>query len=162
MPGKMIYYQQLAEAVTRQIAGDPQEWARFLTTAARLYKYPYHEQLLIYAQRPDATACAGYDLWNNTMHRYVRRGSKGNIIKKFGEMTDSGLSSKGITIKTLPVAENKNSPDSAKMFGEMKRFLSARQYGDTGNQQPRRSGAGRTYRKQPHALHTRLLDVRHP
>ena len=77
MPGKMIYYQQLAEAVTRQIAGDAQEWARFLTTAARLYKYPYHEQLLIYAQRPDATACAGYDLWNNTMHRYVRRGSKG-------------------------------------------------------------------------------------
>ena len=77
MPGKMIYYQQLAEAVTRQIAGDAQEWTRFLTTAARLYKYPYHEQLLIYAQRPDATACAGYDLWNNTMHRYVRRGSKG-------------------------------------------------------------------------------------
>ena len=59
MPGKMIYYQQLAEAVTHQIAGDAQEWARFLTTAARLYKYPYHEQLLIYAQRPDATACAG-------------------------------------------------------------------------------------------------------
>ena len=77
MPGKMIYYQQLAEAMTHQIAGNPQEWARFLTTAARLYKYPYHEQLLIYAQRPDATACAGYDLWNNTMHRYVRRGSKG-------------------------------------------------------------------------------------
>ena len=77
MPGKMIYYQQLAEAMTRQIASSPQEWARFLTTAARLYKYPYHEQLLIYAQRPDATACAGYDLWNNTMHRYVRRGSKG-------------------------------------------------------------------------------------
>lgn len=73
----MIYYQQLAEAMTRQIAGDSQEWAQFLTMAARLYKYPYHEQLLIYAQRPDATACAGYDLWNNTMHRYVRRGSKG-------------------------------------------------------------------------------------
>ena len=77
MPGKMIYYQQLAETMARQIAGDAQEWARFLTTAARLYKYPYHEQLLIYAQRPDATACAGYDLWNNTMRRYVRRGSKG-------------------------------------------------------------------------------------
>ena len=56
MPGKMIYYQQLAETMARQIAGDAQEWARFLTTAARLYKYPYHEQLLIYAQRPDATA----------------------------------------------------------------------------------------------------------
>ena len=87
MPGKMIYYQQLAETMARQIAGDAQEWARFLTTAARLYKYPYHEQLLIYAQRPDATACAGYDLWNNTMRRYVRRGSKGihcSVLQRTG------------------------------------------------------------------------------
>ncbi len=49
----------------------------FLTTAARLYKYPFHEQMMIYAQRPDATACAEYDLWNEKMGRYVRRGSKG-------------------------------------------------------------------------------------
>ncbi len=49
----------------------------FLTTASRLYKYPFHEQLMIYAQRPDATACAEYDLWNEKMGRYVRRGSKG-------------------------------------------------------------------------------------
>ena len=87
MPGKMIYYQQLAEAMTRQIAGDAQEWARFLTTAARLYKYPYHEQLLIYAQRPDATACAGYDLWNNTMHRYVRlavRELRCSVLRRMG------------------------------------------------------------------------------
>ena len=57
--------------------GSWQEWAGFLTTAARLYKYPFHEQLMIYAQRPDATACAEYDLWNDRMGRYVRRGSKG-------------------------------------------------------------------------------------
>lgn len=49
----------------------------FLTTAGRLYKYPYHEQLMIHAQRPDATACAEYDLWNDKMNRYVKRGSKG-------------------------------------------------------------------------------------
>ncbi len=53
------------------------EWTAFLTTAARLYKYPFHEQMMIYAQRPDATACAEYDLWNEKMGRYVRRGSKG-------------------------------------------------------------------------------------
>ena len=49
----------------------------FLTTAARRYRYPYNEQLMIFAQRPDATACAEYDLWNKQMRRYVRRGSKG-------------------------------------------------------------------------------------
>ena len=60
-----------------QLTGSWQEWTGFLTTAARLYKYPFHEQMMIYAQRPDATACAEYDLWNNRMGRYVRRGSKG-------------------------------------------------------------------------------------
>ena len=57
--------------------GSWKEWTAFLTTAARLYKYPFHEQMMIYAQRPDATACAEYDLWNEKMGRYVRRGSKG-------------------------------------------------------------------------------------
>ena len=60
-----------------QLTGSWQEWAGFLTTASRLYKYPFHEQLMIYAQRPDAIACAEYDLWNEKMGRYVRRGSKG-------------------------------------------------------------------------------------
>ena len=77
MPTKAEMYAQMAEKVAVQLTGSWQEWAGFLTTAARLYKYPYHEQLMIYAQRPDATACAEYDLWNDRMGRYVRRGSKG-------------------------------------------------------------------------------------
>ena len=77
MPTKAEMYAQMAEKVVVQLTGSWQEWAGFLTTAARLYKYPFHEQLMIYAQRPDATACAEYDLWNNRMGRYVRRGSKG-------------------------------------------------------------------------------------
>ena len=77
MPTKAEMYAQMAEKVAVQLTGSWQEWAGFLTNAARLYKYPFHEQLMIYAQRPDATACAEYDLWNNRMGRYVRRGSKG-------------------------------------------------------------------------------------
>lgn len=70
-------YAKLADDTAAQITGSYQEWTAFLTTAARLYKYPYSEQLMIYAQRPEATACAEYDLWNKRMGRYVRRGSKG-------------------------------------------------------------------------------------
>ena len=77
MPTKAEMYAQMADHAARQLTGSWQEWAAFLTTAARLYKYPFHEQLMIYAQRPDATACAEYDLWNEKMGRYVRRGSKG-------------------------------------------------------------------------------------
>ena len=77
MPTKAEQYAQMADQVARQLTGSWQEWVGFLTTAARLYKYPFHEQLMIYAQRPDATACAEYDLWNDRMGRYVRRGSKG-------------------------------------------------------------------------------------
>ena len=77
MPTKAEQYAQMADQVARQLTGSWQEWAGFLTTAARLYKYPFHEQMMIYAQRPDATACAEYDLWNNRMGRYIRRGSKG-------------------------------------------------------------------------------------
>ncbi len=74
---KAAYYTRMAEEAARQVTGSREQWTAFLTTAARLYKYPYNEQLMIYKQRPDATACAGYDLWNKTMRRYVRRGSKG-------------------------------------------------------------------------------------
>ena len=77
MPTKAELYAQMADKVATQLTGSWQEWAEFLTTASRLYKYPFHEQLMIYAQRPDATACAEYDLWNEKMGRYVRRGSKG-------------------------------------------------------------------------------------
>ena len=77
MPTKAEQYAQMADKVATQLTGSWQEWAGFLTTASRLYKYPFHEQLMIYAQRPDATACAEYDLWNEKMGRYIRRGSKG-------------------------------------------------------------------------------------
>ena len=77
MPSKAEFYRQMAEQVSTRLVGSWQEWTAFLITASRLYKYPFHEQMMIYAQRPDATACAEYDLWNEKMGRYVRRGSKG-------------------------------------------------------------------------------------
>ena len=77
MPTKAEMYAQMADHVATRVTSSWQDWTAFLTTAARLYKYPYHEQLMIYAQRPEAIACAEYDLWNDKMGRYVRRGSKG-------------------------------------------------------------------------------------
>lgn len=67
----------LAEDTARQVAKNGQEWTSYLTTAARLYKYPFHEQMLIYAQRPDATACASIEIWNEKMNCWVNRGAKG-------------------------------------------------------------------------------------
>ena len=77
MPSNVQALVQMADHTAAQITASHESWTDFLKTAARLYKYPYHEQLVIYAQRPDATACAGYELWNDKMRRYVRRGSKG-------------------------------------------------------------------------------------
>ncbi len=74
---KYEYYSFLAEQTARQLTSSMESWTAFLQTAARLYKYPYHEQLMIFAQRPDATACADYDTWNKTMGRYIKRGTKG-------------------------------------------------------------------------------------
>ena len=71
MPTKAELYAQMADKVATQLTGSWQEWAGFLTTASRLYKYPFHKQLMIYAQRPDATACAEYDLWNEKMGRFL-------------------------------------------------------------------------------------------
>ena len=65
MPSKVQLYAQMADRTAEQITGSYQKWTAFLTTAARLYKYPYNEQLMIFAQRPEATACAEYDLWTN-------------------------------------------------------------------------------------------------
>ena len=86
MPSKLQKYMQMADEAQRQITGSYRGWTGFLTTAARLYKYPYAEQVMIHAQRPDATACAEYDFWNEKMGRYVRRGSKGiALIDSSGE-----------------------------------------------------------------------------
>ena len=77
MPNKTEKYLALACKTADSFSRQWEHWAEFLITAARLYKYSYPDQLMIYAQRPDATACAEYDVWNNKMNRYVRRGSKG-------------------------------------------------------------------------------------
>lgn len=70
MPSKLQFYSEFAERTARQITGSYRSWTAFLATAARLYKYPYNEQLMIYAQRPNATACAEYDFWKDRMGRY--------------------------------------------------------------------------------------------
>ena len=77
MWSKADYYSAIARETLEGLTVSWQEWTKFLTTASRLYKYPFMDQVMIYAQRPDATACADYDLWNHKMNRYVRRGSKG-------------------------------------------------------------------------------------
>ena len=77
MPNKTEEYLALACKTADSFSRQWEHWAEFLITAARLYKYSYPDQLMIYAQRPDATACAEYDVWNNKMNRYVRCGSKG-------------------------------------------------------------------------------------
>ena len=77
MPSKLSFYAQMADHTAKQVTGSFGEWTAFLETMGRLYKYPFHEQLMIFAQKPNATACADYDLWNKQMGRYVRRGTKG-------------------------------------------------------------------------------------
>ena len=70
-------YADILAGAPEYVTGRQDEWKAFLTTAARNYKYPYYDQLMIYLQRPEATACAEYDFWFDTMHRYVKRGAKG-------------------------------------------------------------------------------------
>ena len=77
MPNKTEEYLALAQRTANGLTRYWESWTDYLTTASRLYKYPFADQLMIYAQRPDATACADFDIWNNRMNRYVRRGSKG-------------------------------------------------------------------------------------
>ena len=74
---KLENYVELARQTMREISADGENWHAFLTTASNVYKYGFYDQLMIYAQRPDATACASYEIWNQTMRRYVRRGAKG-------------------------------------------------------------------------------------
>ena len=77
MPSKTEEYLTLAQRTANGLTRYWESWTDYLTTASRLYKYPFADQLMIYAQRPDATACADFDIWNNRMNRYVRRGAKG-------------------------------------------------------------------------------------
>ena len=77
MANKLYAMEQLTEEVAKDVAASPQEWMRFLNTASRLYKYTFPEQILIYAQRPEATAVASMEIWNQKMYRWIKKGSKG-------------------------------------------------------------------------------------
>lgn len=67
----------LAEQTTRSLTSNPQNWTAFLRTAGNNYKYSFHDQVLIHAQRPNATACAPIDMWNKRFRRWINKGSKG-------------------------------------------------------------------------------------
>ena len=77
MANRLYEIQWLAESIAQDVAASPEEWTKFLDTAARLYRYTFPELLLIYAQRPDATAVASMEIWNARMYRWVNRGSRG-------------------------------------------------------------------------------------
>ena len=104
---------QLAEKTAKAVTGSVEEWTGFLQSAARLYKYSYPEQLLIYAQRPDATACASYEIWNQTMRRYVRRGARGialpdgaGAVRYVFDVADTGARKSSREVKTWVLDEN--------------------------------------------------------
>jgi len=85
MANKLQFVSELADQTARGVTRNADGWKQYLTTAARLYKYSFDDQLLIYAQRPDAAACASMELWNETMRRWVKPGSRGiALIKKGG------------------------------------------------------------------------------
>ena len=86
MANKLQYVSQLADQTAKAVTRNAHGWKSYLTTASRLYKYSFDEQLLIYAQRPDATACASMELWNDTMRRWVKPRSKGIALIR----TDAG------------------------------------------------------------------------
>ena len=127
MPGKYEYYAELAEKTAKQLTDSTENWTSFLTTAARLYKYPFHEQLMIYAQRPDATACADYDTWNKRMGRYVKRGSTGIALlddtgsypklRYVFDVADTGTRSNSCELK-LWTMEERHRDTVSKALGE--------------------------------------------
>ena len=80
MATKLQMMSELAAQTTERLTQSIDNWTSFLDSAAWLYKYPFHEQVLIHAQRPDATACAPIELWNGTFRRWVNKGSKGIAI----------------------------------------------------------------------------------
>ena len=77
MATKLEKISRLALETSRSVTASPENWKSFLDSAAWLYKYPFRDQLLIHAQKPEATACAEIGLWNERLHRWVNRGAKG-------------------------------------------------------------------------------------
>ena len=91
MPNKYEEYYELAKRTEENLTRSKTNWTAFLDTAARVYKYPYSEQLLIFAQRPEATACAEFSVWSETMNRFVKKGSKGIALLDKGNKGDAKI-----------------------------------------------------------------------
>ena len=125
---KIDDYVQLAAQTTREISADGETWRSFLQTASTLYKYDFYDQMMIYAQRPDATACASFELWTNTMRRYVRRGAKGIALldmtgdvpryRYVFDISDTGTRQNARTPFTWAIREENRAPIAAMLEKE--------------------------------------------
>ena len=125
---KLENYVELARQTMREISADGENWHAFLTTASNVYKYGFYDQLMIYAQRPDATACASYEIWNQTMRRYVRRGAKGiALLDMTGDVpryhyvfdvSDTGTRQNARTPFTWTIREENSMPIAAMLEKE--------------------------------------------
>ena len=121
-------YVQLAAQTVREISADGETWRSFLQTASTLYKYGFYDQMMIYAQRPDATACASFELWTNTMRRYVRRGAKGIALldmtgdvpryRYVFDISDTGTRQNARTPFTWAIREENRAPIAAMLEKE--------------------------------------------
>ena len=105
---KYDFISALAQEAATEVVKNRDEWMKYLTTAARLYKYPFNEQMLIYAQRPDATACASLETWNEKMNCWVNRGAKG--IEKLNDASrkDNVVTFEQLGVDRLFVDESHN------------------------------------------------------
>ena len=125
---KLENYVELAQQTMREIAADGETWRSFLQTASTLYKYGFYDQMMIYAQRPDATACASFELWTNTMRRYVRRGAKGIALldmtgdvpryRYVFDISDTGTRQNARTPFTWTIREENSMPIAAMLEKE--------------------------------------------
>ena len=119
---------ELADVTAKRISSDREEWTRYLKTAARLYRYPFREQMLIYAQRPDATAVASMEIWNNRMNCWVNRGAKEHLDKAKNPKlyaTDHAdqLSAYDTALTTLELNKVPADLVSSDYIGELQKFL---------------------------------------
>ena len=99
MPNKYQLINEMARETLKDITSKPENWIKFLDTASSNYKYDFNEQVLIYAQKPDATACAEIDIWNRRLKRWVTKGAKGialislqngrNILRHVFDISDT-------------------------------------------------------------------------